>query len=385
MARFDTVKTIKVNNGTVNLWNRLKGDTLIYNPLSEGESSLKILDNREELGNRCMYRTCTDKDGYYHFDYCKPLYITSDGYLMSFCSDHTTAHLMDDVHNLVSAISKTFYYKDEQTKTIKDNGNFLPEWKTTDMEVMFDHNVSGSADLSEKNHWDRFIDGRSKVWENDEANYPVEDINWFDETEEARRILLENVVIYMQSYDRRIQKGFIYAGDISSHYHLWSDNFDGYEPESYGKYMYSWELLANYHGIMAVKRDLLTGLYKMIRDTNNPKGALLKELRNGRWRFYGDMLVHLCGIDKIETTNSKTITTTCDNVYERFYNYMLMGWDIVQLPKWSIREDGIYKESWEHLWHRQMRLTEKEQMYKEEIAELKSKLSIKQIKEMLIK
>lgn len=46
-----------------------------------------------------------------------------------------------------------------------------------------------------------------------------------------------------------------------------------------------------------------------------------------------DILVQLIGLDKIETRLRKTITTTKANIYEEFYNLILLGYDIVQLPK----------------------------------------------------
>ena len=46
-----------------------------------------------------------------------------------------------------------------------------------------------------------------------------------------------------------------------------------------------------------------------------------------------DLLVQLIGLDKIETQQRKTITTTKSNIYEEFYNLILLGYDIIQLPK----------------------------------------------------
>ena len=39
------------------------------------------------------------------------------------------------------------------------------------------------------------------------------------------------------------------------------------------------------------------------------------------------------GYSKIETTISRTITTSIDNIYEEFFNYLLMDFNIVQIPK----------------------------------------------------
>lgn len=46
-----------------------------------------------------------------------------------------------------------------------------------------------------------------------------------------------------------------------------------------------------------------------------------------------DMLVQFIGFDKIETQLSKTITTSKPNIYEEFFNPLVMEYNIVQLPK----------------------------------------------------
>ena len=48
---------------------------------------------------------------------------------------------------------------------------------------------------------------------------------------------------------------------------------------------------------------------------------------------YNDLLVMMFGYSKIETTISRTITTSVDNIYEEFFNYLLMDFNIVQIPK----------------------------------------------------
>lgn len=45
------------------------------------------------------------------------------------------------------------------------------------------------------------------------------------------------------------------------------------------------------------------------------------------------------GFDKIETQVKKTITTSKPNIYEEFFNLMIMDYEIVQLPKLVFDED----------------------------------------------
>ncbi len=52
-----------------------------------------------------------------------------------------------------------------------------------------------------------------------------------------------------------------------------------------------------------------------------------------------DMLVQFIGLDKIETQIFKTITTSKPNIYEEFFNPLVMGYDVVQLPKLIFDEE----------------------------------------------
>ena len=45
------------------------------------------------------------------------------------------------------------------------------------------------------------------------------------------------------------------------------------------------------------------------------------------------------GFDKIETQVKKTITTSKPNIYEEFFNSLIMDYEIVQLPKLVFNED----------------------------------------------
>lgn len=53
-----------------------------------------------------------------------------------------------------------------------------------------------------------------------------------------------------------------------------------------------------------------------------------------------DMLVQFIGFDKIETQRSETITTTKPNIYEEFFNPLVMGYNIVQIPKLIFDEEN---------------------------------------------
>lgn len=52
-----------------------------------------------------------------------------------------------------------------------------------------------------------------------------------------------------------------------------------------------------------------------------------------------DMLVQFIGFDKIETQRYKTITTSKSNIYEVFFNLLIMEYNIVQLPRLVFDEE----------------------------------------------
>ena len=49
--------------------------------------------------------------------------------------------------------------------------------------------------------------------------------------------------------------------------------------------------------------------------------------------FMKDFAVSTIGFDKIETQVNNTITTTKMNPYEFYFNYLIMGYNVVQIPK----------------------------------------------------
>ena len=52
-----------------------------------------------------------------------------------------------------------------------------------------------------------------------------------------------------------------------------------------------------------------------------------------------DMLIQFIGFDKVETQLSKTITTSKSNVYEEFFNLLIMEYNVVQLPRLVFDEE----------------------------------------------
>lgn len=80
-------------------------------------------------------------------------------------------------------------------------------------------------------------------------------------------------------------------------------------------------------------------------DNDNPFDADGRFDERSHWdiMFYKasfDMLVQFVGFDKIETQLSKTITTSKSNIYEEFFNLLVMEYNIVQLPRLIFDEEN---------------------------------------------
>ena len=58
-------------------------------------------------------------------------------------------------------------------------------------------------------------------------------------------------------------------------------------------------------------------------------------------RISSDLIVTFVGFDKIETQIKNMITTTKPNIYENFWNEILCGYNIVQIPKLIFDDDKI--------------------------------------------
>ncbi len=86
-----------------------------------------------------------------------------------------------------------------------------------------------------------------------------------------------------------------------------------------------------------------------------------------------DIAVLYSGLDKIETTAKKSITTIKHNVYETYFNYMLMDFKINRLSKilYNSNEENFY-------WYYNDFLLKTEQEYKDEIELIRKKVPLDQ-------
>ena len=82
--------------------------------------------------------------------------------------------------------------------------------------------------------------------------------------------------------------------------------------------------------------------------------------------YLKDTLVQYLDYDSVETQTPRTITTTCINVNERFYNYKLMDFQIVQLPRMIYEPSTKTYKSMPFVYQ-----TEKEEILEKEINSIK--------------
>ena len=62
------------------------------------------------------------------------------------------------------------------------------------------------------------------------------------------------------------------------------------------------------------------------------------------YSFASDFLTMVLGYDKIETILYHVISTSSHEPYERFYNYLLMGFTIQRLPKYIYKNGKFVKQ-----------------------------------------
>ncbi len=111
--------------------------------------------------------------------------------------------------------------------------------------------------------------------------------------------------------------------------------------------------------IRETKIDIYNALYDFAGKTHDMKKSVddlfieLKKYRNNPnfdteedevWRrlfpsTWIDLMIQFIGFDKIETQMRKTITTSKNNIYEEFFNYLIMDYNIVQIPRLVFDED----------------------------------------------
>lgn len=84
--------------------------------------------------------------------------------------------------------------------------------------------------------------------------------------------------------------------------------------------------------------------------------------------FIQDFAVQTMDFDKVESQLRKTITTSKINIYESFFNYLIMDFDIINIPKIIYRED---ENRFIQMKHNEFITTSKEKELEEEVKLIK--------------
>ncbi len=84
--------------------------------------------------------------------------------------------------------------------------------------------------------------------------------------------------------------------------------------------------------------------------------------------FIQDFAVQTMDFDKVESQLKKTITTSKLNIYESFFNYLIMDFDVINIPKIIYRED---ENRFIQMKHNEFITTSKEKEFEEEIKLIK--------------
>lgn len=90
--------------------------------------------------------------------------------------------------------------------------------------------------------------------------------------------------------------------------------------------------------LVLMDADTFGDWYKISHNLENRSSKELQNLYDEYFSFMilsylKDTLVQYLGYDSVETQFPRTITTSCVNINERFYNYKLMDFRIFQIPK----------------------------------------------------
>ena len=117
--------------------------------------------------------------------------------------------------------------------------------------------------------------------------------------------------------------------------------------------------------------DTFIDWYKISHNLENRSSKKLQNLYDRYFSFMilsylKDTLVQYLGYASVETQTPRTITTTCINVNERFYNYKLMDFQIVQLPRMIYEPSTKTYKSMPFVYQ-----TEKEEILEKEINSIK--------------
>lgn len=125
-----------------------------------------------------------------------------------------------------------------------------------------------------------------------------------------------------------------------------------YNSGIYTRGIYNEKTLELYNELIENKRNMYDYATRLCEISNNPKQALksLKELLKNVQEedFFTDVLVQNMNYDLIEEIIPNTIITSKNNINETFFNYLIMDFNVKQIPKIVFNQDKqqfVYKDN----------------------------------------
>ena len=187
--------------------------------------------------------------------------------------------------------------------------------------------------------------------------------NFFEELEKSLEILGEKPIISLSKPEepkehlislknnlindyKRFLNNDISAGDVRNYLNMNCLEIFKYNP--FLKNLYSLDCRKVLLMLLESKIQIYNYFLKLLENSNDIKKALknhpyfdhnISDLSENELidlitdEFMKDFAVLTIGFDKIETQVNNTITTTKMNPYEFYFNYLIMGYNIVQIPK----------------------------------------------------
>jgi len=347
-----------------------------YMDICRGKRTINLVNSNDlklkELGLEPLYFTM------------QPLYINLHGDLSYAVSNHNESNLRNDVINMLSIMNSNNYERFEEVPYNKHDAYTLHF-------VVYRHQIYFLSSMSLR-AWKKYsyireeltkkYDLTKEYYEPTEkeiiANYyeqiffrdhpQMNEIQYVDYNLTAKEFLDMRCSEIEQKYSFYTDANDLDNNDIRCWINYNANIFMEHIVPWGTKGVYNQDAMHFINDLLQSKLDIFMSLYDLSKKTDDMQKLvhdLLVELEVYRefqpieivspfdsdihaeslhWEKMfrnasNDILVQLIGFDKIESSRFKTITTTKTNIYEEFYNLILLGYDVYQLPKLIFDED----------------------------------------------
>lgn len=308
-------------------------------------------------------------DSNFFVDKLYPAYFLPNGELVQIITDHMRAHFLDSMSYCQKHISSNYFYEDKETRIVSKEISLTrsERLKTNDDEIFPQAHKGGFMPEKYKEYVkvNRILVSQEKA---------IQDID--------RDIvyMLEKKIKGLMRRLKEIKKSnCINQFDLDHYYHLGlrttiyknEDHFEDYTGT------YTEEVRETIKNLIKCEIYIYDYYLNICLKSKNPKEALLKYYRLGN-RSFVDVLVMFIGFDKIERVVKNTITTSRLNINEVFFNYLIMEYNIKQIPKYVFdKEMNIFENMSINIDEfSYVNMSSKEKEYAKEIELIKKKVPL---------